>query len=171
MKTPQRTVAAFALLLSAGCASSQVKPPYTAFESIPVPKGLEYRPDDSTIIETPEVKAGQVIYRGRLEPESLALGLRSNLEAAGWRMVGSTTTSRYGTTQVYEKGGTSLHVRIWEGGPFSWYTYVELVAVEMSPGRPGSSQAPVSRAAPAPTAAPMPSVSGVPVVPAPVITR
>jgi hypothetical protein len=164
MKTHQCAVAAFALLLSAGCSSTPVKAPYAAFESIPVPKGLEYRPDDSTLIETPEVKAGRVIYRGRIEAASLAAGMRSNLEAAGWRLLGSTTSSSHGTTQVYDKGGTSLQVRIWEGGPFSWYTYVELAAIEIGGTR--ASLAP----APMPSAAPIPGAT-VPVAPAPLITR
>jgi hypothetical protein len=155
MKTHQRAIAVFALLLAAGCATAPAKPPYTAFESIPVPKGLEYRPDESTVIETPEVKAGRMVYRGRLEPESLAALMRSTLESNGWKLIG-TTSSSSGAAQVYDKAGMTLQVRVWEGGLFSWYTYVELAAVEMGAARSQSAT---------------PSASFTPVTPAPTVTR
>src|SRR5262245_62595060 len=98
MKTPQRAIAVSALLLAAGCASSPAKPPYTVFESIPVPQSLEYRADSSTLIETPDVRAGRVVYRGRVEPETLASAMRQSLEAEGWRPVGLTTSAPSGST-------------------------------------------------------------------------
>src|SRR4249919_4201768 len=120
MKTHERAIAVFALLLAAGCATTPAKPPYAAFETIPVPEGLEYRPGESSIIETPEVRAGRVVYRGRLEAETLAAAMRSTLEADGWKPVGITTSAHSGSIQVYDKGTTSLQVRVWEGGFFSW---------------------------------------------------
>jgi hypothetical protein len=170
MKTHHRAIAVSALLFAVGCASVPAKPPYAAFESIAVPKGLEYRPGESTVIETPEVKAGRVVYRGRLEPETLAAAMRSSLEADGWRLVAS-TSSRSGATQMYDKAGTQLQVRIWEGGPLSWYTYVELAAAEMAAGRPHPGSVPVPSSTPTPSEAPKPSASVIPDAPAPVITR
>lgn len=90
-----------------------------------MPKGLAYQPEKSTIIESPSVKAARLVYRGRIEIESLAVAMRTTLEANGWRHVSSTTTAAHGTTQVYEKSGNSLQVLVWEG---LWYTYVELTA-------------------------------------------
>ena len=87
-----------------------------------MPKGLAYQVEDSTVIETPNVKAGRHIYRGRLELDSLTTAIRSTLEANGWRHVSSTKSSQHGTTQVYEKEGDSLQVQLWEG---VWYTYAE----------------------------------------------
>ncbi len=113
--------AALALMLTA-CASNPPRATRTAFEDIPVPKGLAYQQEESTIIETPNVKAGRHIYRGRLELDSLTSAIRSTLEANGWRHVSSTKTSQHGTTQVYEKDGDSLQVLLWEG---LWYTYAE----------------------------------------------
>ena len=112
--------AAVSLLLGA-CASTprQVR---TDFEDIPVPKGLAYQADDSTIVETPNVKAVRQVYRGRLEPESLATAIRTTLEANGWRHVSSTRSKDHGATQVYEKDGDSLQVQVSEG---IWYTYAE----------------------------------------------
>ena len=113
------TVAASLLLGACASTPRQVR---TDFEDIPVPKGLTYQADDSTIVETPNVKAVRQVYRGRLEPESLATAIRSTLEANGWRHVSSTRSKDHGATQVYEKDGDSLQVQVSEG---IWYTYAE----------------------------------------------
>jgi len=107
------------------CASAPPRAQRSEFEDIPVPKGLTLDLDKSTIIESPTVKAARLFYKGRLEPESLATAFRTTLEANGWRSVSSTTASRKGTTQVYEKAGSSLQVNIYES---VWYTWVELSA-------------------------------------------
>ncbi|HSE92503.1 MAG TPA: hypothetical protein VLF19_04285 [Methylomirabilota bacterium] len=108
--------------LLTGCATSS-RTVRSEFEDIPVPKGLTYVEDRSTIIESPAVKAARLIYRGRIEPVSLGVAMRSTLESNGWRNVSVTSTGGEGTTQVYEKSGNSLQVRLWEGW---YYTYVEL---------------------------------------------
>jgi hypothetical protein len=115
------TALAVSVLLTA-CASNPPRPVRSEFEDIPVPKGLSYQQDESTVIETPNVKAGRHIYRGRLELDSLTTAIRSTLEANGWRHVSSTKSAQHGTTQVYEKDGDSLQVQLWEG---LWYTYAE----------------------------------------------
>lgn len=114
-------VAMIALLVAA-CASGPPRPVRSEFEDIPVPKGLAYQQDESTVIETPNLKAGRHVYRGRLELDSLTTAIRSTLEANGWRHVSSTKSSQHGTTQVYEKEGDSLQVLLWEGW---WFTYAE----------------------------------------------
>jgi hypothetical protein len=169
MKTHQRVFAVSALLLAAGCATAPARPPYAAFETISVPKELEYRPDDSTIIETPDVRAGRVVYRGRVEPATLAAAMRSSLEADGWKSVGINTSTRAGSIQLYDKGTTQLQLRIWEGGPFSWYTFLELAAVETVAGRPNPGSAPVPSSVPDPGSAPKPSASVAPDPPAPLV--
>ena len=114
---------AFAVsLLLAACASNPPRAVRSEFEDIPVPKGLTYQQDESTVIETPNLKAGRHIYRGRLELDSLTTAIRSTLEANGWRHVSSTKSSQHGTLQVYEKDGDSLQVQLWEG---LWFTYAE----------------------------------------------
>jgi hypothetical protein len=118
---PLSTALAVSLLLTA-CASSAPRPVRSEFEDIPVPKGLAYQQDESTVIETPTLKAGRHVYRGRLELDSLTTAIRSTLEANGWRHVSSTKSSQHGTTQVYEKEGDSLQVQLWEG---LWFTYAE----------------------------------------------
>jgi hypothetical protein len=115
------TALVVSVLLTA-CASNPPRAVRSEFEDIPVPKGLSYQQDESTVIETPNVKAGRHIYRGRLELDSLTTAIRNTLEANGWRHVSSTKSSQHGTTQVYEKDGDSLQVQLWEG---LWYTYAE----------------------------------------------
>jgi hypothetical protein len=116
------------LLVAVGCASAPPRPVRSEFEDIPVPKGLTLDLDNTTIIESPTVKAARLFYKGRVQPESLTLAFRTTLEANGWRHISSTTLSKEGTTQVYEKGGDSLHVRIYEGW---WYTWVEVTATRV----------------------------------------
>lgn len=118
-----------AVMVLTACASAPPKVVRSEFEDMPVPKGLEYRAGKSTIIESPTVKAARLVYRGRLEITSLTVAMRTTLEANGWRHV-SSTTSTHGTTQVYEKAGSSLEVRLWEG---LWFTYVELTASRALP--------------------------------------
>jgi hypothetical protein len=128
------------VLLTAACATTSTRQLRSEFEDIPVPKGLTYQADRSTIIESPNVKAARLVYRGRVEPESLGLAMRSLLETNGWRQVSATTSSGHGTTQVYEKGGNSLQVLLWEGGLFNWFTYVELTASRALVGAKAASQ-------------------------------
>lgn len=131
----RQAIIALILLTVVGCASAPPRPVQSGFEDIPVPKGLEFVPDDSTIIESPSVKAARQFYRGRVEVQSLATAFRTTLEANGWRHISSTSVPSQGTTQVYEKGGNSLQVRIWEGW---WYTWVEVTTTRVlaAPGAP-----------------------------------
>jgi hypothetical protein len=125
MLTSKRALVALVLvaLTSAACATTQNRTVRSEFEDIPVPRGLSYVEDRSTIIESPSVKAAKLLYRGRIEPTSLAAAMRTTLESNGWRSVSNTTAGPLGALQVYEKGGNSLQVRVYEGW---WYTYVEL---------------------------------------------
>ena len=130
MRLPKLLCPLLALLLLGACATSS-KAVRSEFEDIPLPRGLTYLAEKSTIIESPTVKAARLVYRGRLEAASLGAALRATLEANGWRHVSTTSVER-GTTQVYEKAGSSLEVRVWEG----WlriFTYVELTASRAIP--------------------------------------
>jgi len=114
------------LLLAAGCASTTMPPLKSEFGDIPVLDGLSYRADSSTVIETENVRAARLLYRGRMEPVSLALETQKGLEEKGWRLVRNSSAARDGIVQIYEKGGASLQIRVWEGGWFDYYTYLEL---------------------------------------------
>ena len=123
MKLKGFAAVAVTSLMLAACASTPPRATRTEFEDIPVPKGLAYQVEDSTVIETPNVKAGRHIYRGRLELDSLTTAIRSTLEANGWRHVGTSKTSQHGVSQVYEKQGTSLQVLLWEDLIFTYAEY------------------------------------------------
>ncbi|MBM3218753.1 MAG: hypothetical protein FJZ38_08725 [Candidatus Rokubacteria bacterium] len=139
MHTFKRVLAgAFLIAVTAGCATFSTRAARSEFEDIPVPKGLSYVESESTIIESPTVKAAKLVYRGRVEPVSLGNAMRSTLEANGWRHVSTATAGDKGTTQVYDKLGNSLHVRLWEGW---YYTYVEMTASRtLSSGTTSSSK-------------------------------
>ncbi|HEV8142298.1 MAG TPA: hypothetical protein VGQ77_05535 [Methylomirabilota bacterium] len=123
MKTSRTIAGALLIVVLAGCATLSPKTARSEFEDIPVPKGLTYVEGDSTIIESPTVKAAKLVYRGRVEPVSLGNAMRSTLEANGWRHVSTAMAGDKGTTQIYDKPGHALQVRLWEGW---YYTYVEL---------------------------------------------
>src|SRR5215470_14471786 len=108
-------VVPLALLLATACASNPPRVQRSEFEDVPVPKGLTVDLGKSTIIESPQVKAARIFYKGRVEIESLAVAFRTTLEANGWRNVSSTTASDKGVTQIYEKPNSSLQVLIYEG--------------------------------------------------------
>lgn len=123
-------VTAAIVLLAAGCAATP--PVHRQFEDVNLPAGLVYQPGDSIVIESPTVKAAQLVYRGRLEPMTLSDAMRTRLEASGWRQV-SRTSSKDGARQVFEKDGSALDVHIYEG---LWYTYLELSASQVLPPAP-----------------------------------
>jgi hypothetical protein len=121
-------VAVAVALILTGCASSPPQPQRSEFEDIPVPKGLTLDLGRSTVIESPTVKAARLLYKGRVEPESLAVAFRTTLEANGWRHLSSTTSAEKGITQVYDKSGNSLQVMIYEG---IYYTWAEVSATRV----------------------------------------
>lgn len=112
-----------ACTLAVACATAPPRPTRSEFEDIPVPKGLVYQPEKSTIIESPKVKAALLLYRGRVEVDSLTVAMRATLEANGWKHLSTTVAPKQKTTQVYEKEGSSLQARFWDG---LWFTYAEL---------------------------------------------
>jgi hypothetical protein len=128
-----------ALLTLVACASAPPRPVQSGFEDIPVPRGLSFKAEQSTIIESANVRAARQIYTGRIEPESLATAFKTTLEANGWRPISSNRLPGQGTTQVYEKAGNSLQVRIYDG---FWTTWVEVTAIRvfLTPGPTSSTR-------------------------------
>src|SRR6266542_1654755 len=123
-------VLSLCLVAATACTSAPPRVQRTEFEYIPVPKGLTVDLNKSTVIEAPMVKAARLFYKGRVEVDSLAVALRTTLEANGWRHLSSTTASDKGITQVYDKAGSSLQVTIYERW---YYTWVEMAATRVVP--------------------------------------
>src|SRR5947208_13829360 len=99
-----------ALLLLGACATS-TKAVRSEFEDIPVPKGLTYLADSSTIIESPTVKAARLVYRARLEPTSLAAAWRATPEANPTRHDSSTSLEDRGTTPLSNESASPTEAR------------------------------------------------------------
>src|SRR5262245_49417751 len=99
------------LVTLTACASNPPRVQRSEFEDIPVPKGLTVDLNKSTIIESPEVKAARLFYKGRVEIESVAVAFRTTLEANGWKNISATTLSDQGITQVYEQPSPGPHLR------------------------------------------------------------
>src|SRR5215470_8367896 len=102
-------------LLTAAC-STTMTTPRRQFDDIPIPAGLTYQDDRSIMIESTAARAGQLVYRGRIEPVSLTDVMRSFLESNGWQSVSRTSTPD-DTWLIYEK---------------HWYTYLTLSASEVA---------------------------------------
>ncbi|HEY7140764.1 MAG TPA: hypothetical protein VIE44_11730 [Methylomirabilota bacterium] len=126
-------VVALALCLSACSSTKGVPPIRSEFMDIPLPGGLQYLPEQSAVIESETVRAARLMYSSNFEPGSLVLSIQEGLLGNGWRLTRTTSFPNLGTIQLYEKGESSLQVRIWEGGAFSGSTYVELSGTRALP--------------------------------------
>jgi hypothetical protein len=129
MKKSFGPTAILVLLLGTACATTSPQPVPSALGAIPIPRGMAYQPERSTIIESPSVRAAHLVYRGRLEPQSLREGMRSTLETDGWRHVSTSAPTTRGSVQVFEKAGHSLEVDISQG---LWFTYLALQGSQAS---------------------------------------
>src|SRR5262249_60054467 len=87
-----------AILLLATACTTTTTAARRQFDDIGVPSGLTYQPGDSIVIESPTVKAAQLVYRGRLEPTTLSDAMRTRLEASGWPPVSPTAARGEGGT-------------------------------------------------------------------------
>src|SRR5262249_57993835 len=92
--------AAVIMLFATGCATTTAA--RRQFDDINVPAGLTYQPGDSVVIESPTVKAAQLVYRGRLEPVTLGDAMRTRLEANGRRPGSRITTTTDRIRQVLD---------------------------------------------------------------------
>lgn len=130
------------MIFATGCTTTTTARRH--FDDITLPSGMAYQADDSVVIESPNLKAAHLVYRGRLEPVTLGDAMRTRLEASGWRQVSRTNTMKDGMRQVYEKDGNAMEVHINEG---LWYTYLVINAsevVQQAPVQTGSDTPPAS---------------------------
>jgi hypothetical protein len=74
---------------------------YYDFDDILVPKEMELSPEDSLLLETPQVKAGVIHFKGRVEPISLFNFFQTNMPKDGWHLRSYIKYGRY--LMVYEK--------------------------------------------------------------------
>jgi len=95
-------LSATVLALTTACSSAPPRVQRSEFEDIPVPRGLALDLNRSTIIESPQVKAARLFYKGRIEPDSLGVAFRTTLEANGWNVVETARRLDVARSQVYK---------------------------------------------------------------------
>src|SRR5207249_11908630 len=96
-----KQICAIALILLSTAACATTTAPRPQFPDVQLPAGLTYQPDRSVVIESPSVKAAQLVYRGRPEPQSLGDAMRARPESNGWRRLAATSAAAAGLRQFH----------------------------------------------------------------------
>ncbi|PTN36531.1 hypothetical protein [Desulfonatronum sp. SC1] len=129
MNTTTRILLACLLLFVASCASKQhggngdhtdptVTPSgaanyYYDFDDILVPRDMELVPRSSFVLETPGVKAGMLVFKGRVDPVSLTTFFTNNMLKDGWHLSSSFRYQR--TIMVFTKPERDCIINIHDG--------------------------------------------------------
>lgn len=86
---------------------------YSDFQDISIPSGLKLDKGRSLLFEGGGLKSGYFLYKGRLEPSSLAEYFKGTLTASGWTLL---NTFKYGNYLLnFRKGERSCIILIEEG--------------------------------------------------------
>jgi hypothetical protein len=138
MNIHPRMLALLLVALTAACSTTKPLPPLGGLDYIPLPLGLTYQPDETVVIESPNAQAARLVYRGRIQPDSLRVATRTILEAHGWRHVSTGSAAGHSSIQTFEKDGGSVQLDIYEG---LWFTYLSVDASRaLLSARPTSSE-------------------------------
>lgn len=90
---------------------------YHDFDDILVPRDMKLLPSSSFVVETPGVKAGMLVFRGRVDPVSLTTFFTNNMLKDGWRM---SSTFRYQRIiMVFTKPDRDCIINIQDGRFFT----------------------------------------------------
>ena len=73
------------------------------FPDLPVPAGMTMVPEDSFILETPDTHAGQLVYTGMTNFQSVVRFYRQKMPNHGWQLLSSIERGEAALT--YEKPG------------------------------------------------------------------
>lgn len=90
---------------------------YYDFDDILVPRDMKLLPRSSFVVETPGVKAGMLVFRGRVDPVSLTSFFSNNMLKDGWRMSSSFRYQR--TIMVFTKPDRDCIINIQDGRLFT----------------------------------------------------
>ncbi|ACV69778.1 putative lipoprotein [Desulfohalobium retbaense] len=85
---------------------------YYDFEDVLVPKEMELVPDESLLFETPAVKIGVLVFKGRVDPVSLFDFFMANMPKDNWQLRSYFKYGRY--IMVYEKPGKDCIISLTE---------------------------------------------------------
>lgn len=102
---------------------------YFDFDDIPVPKEMEIEPDDSILFHSPNLKAGAVVFNGRVEAISLFDFFINNMPKENWHLRSYFKYGRY--IMVFEKPNKDCIIRIIDG---SYKTELQIWVTPRFPG-------------------------------------
>lgn len=85
---------------------------YYDFEDVLVPKEMELLPDESLLFETPSVKIGVLVFKGRVDTVSLFDFFMANMPKDNWQLRSYFKYGRY--ILVYEKPGKDCIISLTE---------------------------------------------------------
>ena len=86
---------------------------YYDFDDILVPRDMKLRPRSSFVVETPGIKAGILVFRGRVDAVSLTTFFTNNMLKDGWQMSSSFRYQR--TIMVFTKPDRDCIINIQDG--------------------------------------------------------
>ena len=94
-------------------ASQELDSPAYAFDDVEVPADMNLQSDESFIMQTPQVKAGALVYTGWVDPASLFSYYMRKMENAGWSPL---SYFKYGHhLMVFQKPEKVCVIRIHKG--------------------------------------------------------
>ncbi|TVM16648.1 hypothetical protein DPQ33_11655 [Oceanidesulfovibrio indonesiensis] len=94
-------------------ATPQTMDNYYDFDDIPVPQEMELQGDASFILETPTERSGVMVFKGKVEIQSLRNYYINNMARENWNMRSAIKSSR--TILVFEKPGRYCIVTMMDG--------------------------------------------------------
>ena len=94
-------------------ATQGTKAPAYQFIDIDVPSEMKLQNDDSFIMQTPQVKAGALVYTGWVDPVSLSSFYLRTMPNAGWSPMSYFTYGHY--LMVFQKPEKVCVIRIHKG--------------------------------------------------------
>jgi hypothetical protein len=102
-------------------AQEQAAGRYYVFEDVLVPIDLNYEPGESFVYETPEFKAGTMVFsKWWFDPVSVIDFFTYHMEKDGWRVVNS--FKGRDTVLNFSKTDKACMIKIWE----TWYNTVKV---------------------------------------------
>ncbi len=97
---------------------------YYHFEDVLIPHELKLEMDKSFVYENPSVKAGRLVFSGRVQVQSLSNFFTHNMEKDGWKLVNKfgfkdvvlnfSKSDRNCTVNIYDRPINTI-VEVWVG--------------------------------------------------------
>lgn len=98
--------------VAAGGASPDA-PVYHDFNDVLIPAALKLNPKESFVVRTPEFSSGVLVFKGRVEPNSLIAFFDRYMTQDNWKLVGAFKSPR--TLMLFNKNNRWCVIKISEG--------------------------------------------------------